>query len=197
MQLSSDLVTRNKAKLSTRFTGIGTSVVGMTPGSPMTQTLVGIPLFVWTSTRLFGSLRAALCEVFDTEETRSWPIGKATDVALVLIAGLLFVGNTAASEGVAVLAQRGDRPGILAFFGSQLLAFVFVLLLFLVVFRYAPARRVRTDTAFVAALICAVGFEAAKPALGWVFAHWLRPDQLVSDTTLGALLVDVDPVSLF
>ncbi len=152
---------------------------------------LGLPLFVWFSTRLFGSLRAALCEVFDTEETRSWPMGKLTDVALVLVAGFLFVANTAASEGVAVLAQRGGGPGFVAFFGAQLLAFVFVLLLFIVVFRYAPARRVRTDTAFVAGLICALGFEAAKPVLGWVFLRWIRPDQLVSDSTLGALLVFV------
>jgi len=150
---------------------------------------LGLPLFVWFSTRLFGSLRAALCEVFDTEETRSWPVGKLTDIALVLVTGLLFVGNTAASEGVAMLAGRGGRLGFVAFFGAQLLAFAFVLLLFLVVFRYAPARRLRADTAFVAALICALGFEAAKPVLGWVFTRWVRPDQLVSDSTLGALLV--------
>src|SRR5207249_4365564 len=39
-------------------------------------TLFGVPLFLWFSTRLFGGLRAALDEVFDTEENRPWPVAK-------------------------------------------------------------------------------------------------------------------------
>ena len=35
-------------------------------------TLFGVPLFLYFSTRLFGGLRAALNDVFDTEERRPW-----------------------------------------------------------------------------------------------------------------------------
>jgi membrane protein len=154
--------------------------------------VLGIPLFVWFSTRLFGSLRAALCEVFDTEETRSWFRGKLTDVALVLVTGLLFVANTALSEGVALLAQKSNvRFGFLEFFLAQLLAFFFVVVLFLVVFRYVPARRVRWDTAMVAAVTCSLGFELAKQLLSLYFTGMVRPDRLVSDRTLGAVLLFV------
>jgi membrane protein len=149
----------------------------------------GIPLFIWFSTRLFGSLRSVLCEVFDIEESRSWVRGKVVDVALVVVTGFLFVLNTVASGIVAVLAARGGTMGLLEFLGAQLLAFIFVLALFVIVFRYAPARRVRGDTAIVAALICALAFEAAKPVMGRAFEVWLRPDRLVADTTLAALLV--------
>lgn len=153
--------------------------------------VLGIPLFVWFSTRLFGSLRAALCEVFDTEETRSWFRGKLTDVALVLVTGLLFVANTALSEGVALLAQSNVRFGFLEFFLAQLLAFCFVVVLFLVVFRYVPARRVRWDTALVAAVTCSLGFELAKQLLSLYFTGLVRTDPLVSDRTLGAVLLFV------
>lgn len=153
--------------------------------------ILGIPLFVWFSTRLFGSLRAALNEVFDTEERRSWLRGKLTDIALVLVTGLLFVANTALSEGVAVLARRNLSFGFLEFFGAQLLAFVFVVILFVVVFRYAPARSIRWDTALVAALTCSVLFEVAKQLLSVYFAEAVRPDTLVSDRTLGAILLFV------
>jgi membrane protein len=156
-----------------------------------TLSVLGVPLFVWFATRMFGSLRAALCEVFDTEETRSWVRGKLQDVALVLVTGLLFVGNTALSEGVTVLARREAGLGFLEFFSAQVLAFAFVLLLFAVVFRFAPARRIRWDTVLVAALTCSLGFEIAKQILSVFFEKLVRPDQLVSDATLAALLLFV------
>lgn len=153
--------------------------------------VVGLPLFVWFSTRLFGSLRAALCEVFDTEENRSWLRGKLVDVALVLATGLLFVLNTAASEGIAILGRSNPAFGFFEFFVVQLLAFLFVLALFIIVFRFAPAHRIRWDTALVAALVCSLGFQVAKELLSLYFAHFVRPDSLVSDATLGGILLFV------
>jgi pimeloyl-ACP methyl ester carboxylesterase len=38
-----DLATKNPARLSAQFTGIGTSIRGMTPGSPFIETLASIP----------------------------------------------------------------------------------------------------------------------------------------------------------
>src|SRR3989475_7966760 len=52
---------------------------------------VGLPLFLWFSIRLFGGLLAALNEVFDTDERRSWPVAKLLDLAMVLGTGTLLV----------------------------------------------------------------------------------------------------------
>src|SRR5256886_9467458 len=43
------------------------------------------------SRRLFSGLRAALNEVFDTDERRSWPVAKLLDLAMVLCTGTLLV----------------------------------------------------------------------------------------------------------
>lgn len=150
--------------------------------------LVGLPLLVWFATRLFGSLRTALCEVFDTRETGSFLRRKARDAVLVLAAGLLFLINTVLSEGLVAVEPRLGL-GFAAFFGAQLLAFVFLLALFLMVFKYVPANRVRWDTALVAAVVCAVGFEIARAALGLYFHAFVRADRLVSDATVGALIL--------
>src|SRR5207244_7479576 len=56
-------------------------------------TLVGLPLFLWFSTRLFGGLRAALNEVFDTDEIRSWPVAKLIDLTMVFVTGAVLVAN--------------------------------------------------------------------------------------------------------
>jgi membrane protein len=154
-----------------------------------TLRLVGIPLFVWFSTRLYSSLRACLCEVFDVEETRTWVRGKLVDAALVVVTTLLFVLNTGISEGVTVMARASVRFGFVEFFGAQVLAFAVVLALFVLLFRVAPARPVRWDTAFVAALITSVGFEVAKQVLSIYFENMMRPDQIVRNATVGALLL--------
>ncbi|HXL07269.1 MAG TPA: YihY/virulence factor BrkB family protein, partial [Gemmatimonadales bacterium] len=54
-------------------------------------TAVALPLFLWFSTRLFGGLRAALNEVFDTDERRPWPMAKLLDLSMVLGTGALLV----------------------------------------------------------------------------------------------------------
>ena len=46
---------------------------------------LGVPLFIWFSTRFYTGVRAGLNDVFDTEESRPWPVGKAVDFALVIV----------------------------------------------------------------------------------------------------------------
>jgi membrane protein len=150
--------------------------------------LVGFPLFVWFSTRLFGSLRAALCEVFDTRETRSWVRGKLSDVGLVLATGLLFVASVLLSEGTGILVER---IGFVEYLAAQVIAFAFLIALFVMIFKYAPAHRIRWDTALIAAVTCALGFDVAKELLGVYFRAFVRPDALASDATLGAILLFV------
>lgn len=156
-----------------------------------TLSLFGLPLFVWFSTRLFGSLRSALCSLFDSPETRSWLTGKLTDVALVIATGVLFVANTAFSEGVTILMRRSGVFSFLEYFAAQVVAYLFLLALFVMVFKVAPAHRVRWDTALVAGLCCSVGVEVAKQILSLYFVDFVRPDRLVSDATLGALMLFV------
>lgn len=152
--------------------------------------LLGLPLFVWFSTRLFGSLRAALCQLFDTEETRPFVVGKLYDIALVIATGILFVANTAFTEGVALLMRR-HGVSFLEYFAAQLIGFGFLVALFVMVFKYAPAHRVRWDTAVVAGLTCSLFVEVAKQALTFYFQRFVRPDRLVSDATLGAIILFV------
>ena len=154
---------------------------------------LGIPLFVWFSTRLFGSLRASLNEVFDTEESRPFFKGKLVDVALVIAATVLFVVNAALTEGVqlvAVLARRFGL-GLVGFLGVQALGYLSIGLLFILVFKYAPSRGMWWRTAAFAAVICSVSFEVAKVVLAWYFQHFMNPQRITTDATVGGALVFV------
>jgi membrane protein len=133
-------------------------------------TLLAAPLFLWFSTRMFGGLRAALNEVFDTEENRSWPIAKLTDLAMVFVAGALFWANAFASTG----------RGIFAWLASL----AFSTLLFFMIFKFLPSRRIYWRTSVVASLFCAVAFEIAKRLYALYVARFVTFDRVASDANL-------------
>lgn len=138
-------------------------------------TLLAAPLFLWFSTRMFGGLRAALNEVFDTEENRSWPVAKLTDLAMVFVVGALFLAN----------AFTSTNPGIL----SQLGSFVFGTLLFFVIFKFLPSRRIYWRTGVVASVFCAIAFELAKRLYALYVARFVTFDRVASDANLVGFLL--------
>jgi membrane protein len=138
-------------------------------------TLLAAPLFLWFSTRMFGGLRAALNEVFDTEENRSWPIAKLTDLAMVFVAGALFLANAFASTNRGIASQLGSL--------------LFSTLLFFVIFKFLPSRRIYWRTGVVASLFCAVAFEIAKRLYALYVARFVTFDRVASDANLIGVLL--------
>ncbi len=138
-------------------------------------TILAAPLFLWFSTRMFGGLRAALNEVFDTEENRSWPVAKLTDLAMVFVVGALFLANAFATTSGGIL--------------SQLLSLVFSTLLFFVIFKFAPSRRIYWRTSLVASVFCAVGFEIAKRLYALYVASFVTFDRVASNANLIGFLL--------
>jgi membrane protein len=130
-------------------------------------------IFLFLSTRLFGSLRAVLAEVFDVEATRGVIEGKIFDVKMTLLATALFVTNAVVAAFLAIARSRGtqilidlglrrDVMGTLEYAVGRGVAFLFLAAMFFAIYRYLPARRVRWQTALVASLFTSVLFEVAK-----------------------------------
>jgi membrane protein len=138
-------------------------------------TLLAAPLFLWFSTRMFGGLRAALNEVFDTEENRPWPVAKLLDLAMVFVAGALFLANAFASTAGGLTAQ--------------FLPLVFSTLLFFVIFKFLPSRRIHWRTGLIASLFCAVAFEIAKRLYALYVARFVTFDRVATDANLIAFLL--------
>jgi membrane protein len=138
-------------------------------------TLLAAPLFLWFSTRMFGGLRAALNEVFDTEENRPWPIAKLTDLAMVFAGGALFLANAFASTSKGLHAQLGTL--------------LFSTVLFFIIFKFLPSRRIYWRTGLVASLFCAVGFEVAKRLYTLYVARFVTLDRAASNANIIAVLL--------
>lgn len=148
-------------------------------------TILGAVLFLWFSTRLFGGLRAALNEVFDTEEGRAWPLAKLLDLTMMLMTG----GLIAAHAWLAVIAGQRETGlygvgGWALRFGTQLAAVAFSTVLFFFVYKVAPSRRIAWPTALVASVLTGVAIEIAKRLFALYLARFATFDRLASDANV-------------
>ncbi|MEO5509476.1 MAG: YihY/virulence factor BrkB family protein, partial [Longimicrobiales bacterium] len=155
---------------------------------------------VWLSTRLIGTLRTALREIFDLQQDRPIIAGKIFDIKMVILAGSLLTLNVCVTLIITYLAARGqqvvqDNLGLhvanIGFWNTLLAnaaAFVSIWAMFLLIYRYLPARRIQWRTAFISATFAAVLFEIMKRLFAWYAA---RPGYgaLYSSLAIAAILV--------
>jgi membrane protein len=143
--------------------------------------VIGLLLFIWFSTRLIGSLRSVLREVFDLQQDRGIVAGKIFDAVMVLVAGTLFLANTGITIAIEAVQTYGVRffglqefteVRMLQAFYGQLLAFAFIFLMFALIYRYLPARRIPWRIALVAATFTSVVWELFKAAFAWYVTNF-------------------------
>ncbi len=161
--------------------------------------LISAISFLWFSTRLFGSLRTVLAEVFDIEADRGIVAGKIFDMKITVIATVLVAAYTtlsaylaaATTRGVAVLSDIGLRRelmGRLEYSVGRLLAFAFIVLMFFALYKYLPLRRIRWQTALIASMFTSVCFELAKN-LFTMYMKQFSPGSLYTGTILAAVIL--------
>lgn len=157
-------------------------------------------LFTWLSTRLFGSLRTALADVFDIEHERSIIRGKIFDFQITVVSTVLFVASTVVSSYIALGTTRGlgalrglgirqEVMSDLEYWLGRGLAFVFITLMFFALYKYLPIRKVRTQTALLAAAFSGFLFELAKQVFRLVMMSF-NP-QSIYTASIAALVIIV------
>jgi membrane protein len=155
-------------------------------------TLFGLPLFLWFSTRLFGGMRAALNEVFDTDERRPWPVAKLLDLLLVCVAGVFLMANAVLSAYQVRNAEMISHSFFVSWvwrLSVETTAFALGVGMFFVVYKLLPSRRIGWRTALVAAAFCSLGFEVAKWLYALSVAKFVTFDRLASDANAVALFL--------
>ena len=136
---------------------------------------VGTVIFAWLATRLIGTLRTALREIFDIQQDRGIVAGKIFDIKMVIAAGTLLAINAAltvmlnivAEYGYSVLGIAPNQVQILNQIYLQAGAFLSIWFMFLLIYRYLPARRIQWRTALVSATFTAAFVELLKLAFAW------------------------------
>lgn len=153
---------------------------------------IGTVFLIWVATRLIGTLRTALREIFDIQDGRGIIAGKLFDMKMVVAAGTLLalnVGLTVAARILAVYGsdllgiEAGELPLVRGLFG-WFAALLTIWVMFLLMYRYLPPRRIQWRVAVVAATFTAVLYEFMKQAFGWYIGNISE-----YDITYGSLAV--------
>ena len=157
--------------------------------------------FVWFSTRLFGSLRSVLAYVFDIEHERGIVQGKIFDIKVTVVSTLLVVAyaflsaylviaTTRGSQVLSELGVRSETMGRLEYWTGRLLAFATITLMFFALYKTLPIRKIRWQTALIAAVFSGTMLEVAK----YLFAFIMRgfnPGSLYAGTLYAIVIVVV------
>jgi membrane protein len=161
--------------------------------------LYGLIGFVWFSTRLFGTLRTVLGEVFDIEQGRSIIGGKLFDIQITIVSTILFVLYTAitaylklaTSRGVEMAARLGlrmDVVGQLEYYFGSVVAALFIVLMFFALYKFIPNRRIRWQSAMLGAVFTSAMFEVAKN-LFTAYVTSFNPGSLYTGTLYGLVII--------
>ncbi len=133
-------------------------------------TILGILAFAWFSTRLIGTMRTALREVFDLRQERTIILGKIFDIKMVIVAGSLLALNVGVTLLITYLTNRGQALlgvtviGFWNTFLANFAAFLSIWTMFLLIYRYLPIRRIQWRTAIISTTFASIMFEIMKRA---------------------------------
>lgn len=138
-------------------------------------TTLGAFLLIWFSTRLVGTLRAVVREVFDVAQDRGIIGGKIFDIKVVIIGGALVLVNlgittwmeVAKNFGINALGVSGEAVSLLQIAWTVAVSYGSAWVLFVGIYRYLPARWIPWKTAMVAATFTATLFEILKYAFSF------------------------------
>ena len=155
--------------------------------------------FIWFSTRLFGSLRTVLASVFDIESERGIIQGKVFDIKITVLSTILITAYTlistyvlvATKSSVQVLEELGIRSDVMGqarAWGTHLMASTILAVMFFSLYKFLPVRRVRTKTAWVAAIFTTLMFELAKLIFA-VYVSSFNPGSLYAGTVAAVVVV--------
>ncbi|MCA9903187.1 MAG: YihY/virulence factor BrkB family protein [Anaerolineae bacterium] len=130
--------------------------------------LIAIVGLTWSGLGLFSNITTSLDHIFRVPESRSiWRqrlIAIIMTLILIALVGASFVTSAAQRLLNALLLER---PSVWITIGVYFLPFALNMVIFALLFRYVPARAVKWDAVWPAAIVGALGWELAKSSFGW------------------------------
>ena len=122
-------------------------------------------LFFWGASAMFRAISRAINRAWDIRQYRNFFIRKARELGMVFGIGILFLLSLGASTIILILRGVLNLPAadlIVVDVGSRLVAFLLILAVFLLLYKFIPNTRTYWRYIWPGALLAAVLFEIAR-----------------------------------
>ncbi len=134
--------------------------------------LIAILGLIWSGLGLFSNITTSLDFIFHVPSSRSIWRQRLVAVGMAIVLIVLLTTSFLTSAVLRLVsALLLERPSLWINVGSIFLPLGLNMVIFALLFRYVPARRVHWDAVWPAAIFGGVGWELAKWAFGWYLTN--------------------------
>ena len=127
--------------------------------------VLSIVVLFWSASEMFSSINLAINRAWDIRRVRPFYISKVREMGMALSTVILFFLSLGASAIISILRGVFDFPVaqlIIVDVGSRLVAFLLMLVVFLLLYKLVPNTKTYWRYIWPGALLAAVLFEIAK-----------------------------------
>jgi len=137
--------------------------------------ILSIVLFLWGASAMFRAISRAINRSWDISQYRNFFIRKARELGMVLGIGILFLLSLGSSTIISILRGVLNLPAadlLIVNVGSKLIAFLLILAVFLLLYKYIPNTRTSWRNIWPGALLASILFEIARTLFVFYLANF-------------------------
>ena len=129
-------------------------------------------ILLWLSSALFSSMRTGLNAIFHIPTPKFFVWYRLMDLLLTIITAALILITTSATPVLTVLQeysanQLDDPTGVLFGYSAQVASIAAAVVLFIVLYRFVPNKRLPWQIVFMSTLFAVGMWELARVAFTW------------------------------
>lgn len=152
--------------------------------------LLAVVGLIWSALGLFSNLTRSLDVIFQVPSSRSMWRQRLLAFLMTLILIALVVSSFITSGVLRLFAAFFlDRPTVWISIGTFFLPFGIDLVIFILLFRFVPARRVKWEAIWPAAIFGAAGWEISKAGFAWYLDNLANFQVIYGSITTAIILL--------
>ena len=162
------------------------------------STVVSVVTLMIGATTVLSALEALLEHIWDSEALassgiRGWIRTRFLSLGFILTLGFLLLISLTISTGISTVQKHlsGELTVVVSLIGilDVIISLALVSLLFALIYRYMPARRLPWKTVFLGGVLTAVLFDVGRWGIGLYLAHSTQPSAFGAAASFAALLL--------
>ena len=139
------------------------------------MSILSIVVLFWGASALFGSISLAINRAWNITKPRHFFIRKVSEIGMVFGTGILFLASLGASTFITFMGNTlklSGRDAVVVYLGAKLIAFLLMLAIFLLLYKFVPNAKTRWRDIWPGALLAAVFFEIARALFIFYLEHF-------------------------